>query len=227
MQARQRAQPTGTNRPTRTTTPHTPPHRRGGGANPPRPLRSPGPTHPPPHTRGGRATQGRTTTPPPSRRPQRGRETPGPIPNPEAKPPSADGTAPTRERKSRTPPGNTPPRSARGSASVGRPHGPTPHPPHTPPTPAQAPPTHRAPTTARDEADNKNHPGTKTSTGPARNEDPPQETQQQQGNPRPTARQNCAYTHPRPFPLRRTPRTVQEGRGEARRTIRRRHREPH
>ena len=52
MQARQRAQPTGTNRPTRTTTPHTPPAQ-GGGANPPRPLRSPGPTHPPPHTRGG------------------------------------------------------------------------------------------------------------------------------------------------------------------------------
>ena len=54
--------------------------------------------------------------------------------------------------------------------------------------------THRAPT-ARDEADNKNHPGTKTSTGPARNEDPPQETQQQQGNPRPTARRIYAYTH--------------------------------
>ena len=35
------------NRPTRTTTPHTPPQE-GGGADPPRPLRSPGPTHPPP-----------------------------------------------------------------------------------------------------------------------------------------------------------------------------------
>ena len=117
VQARQRAQPTGTNRPTRTTHPHTrTPARarapRRAANQTPRPLRSPEPTHPtPPHAGGrppGAAHHNPTTVPAATA----GGETPGPIPNPEAKPPSANGTAPTRERKSRTPPEHTPPARA-------------------------------------------------------------------------------------------------------------------
>ena len=136
--------------------PHTPPHRRGAGRT--RRVHYAAqdqPTHPP----RGAGPPRTTTTPPPSRRPQRGRETPGPIPNPEAKPPSADGTAPTRERKSRTPPGNTPPNGPAVPPRGRRGHNhPTPHgddgattipqarpgrdtlepaPPHRPPRPQQ------------------------------------------------------------------------------------------
>ena len=140
VQARQRAQPTGTNRPTRTTHPHAhapapAPERAGAGGEPdhPRPLRSPEPTHPTP-TRGGRppgAAHHNPTTVPAA---TAGGETPGPIPNPEAKPPSANGTAPTRERKSRTPPEHTPPARAGPAPQPGA-HparaGPHPHPYNT------------------------------------------------------------------------------------------------
>ena len=94
VQARQRAQPTGTNRPTRTTHTHTHthPHQRpsapGRAANQtPRPLRSPEPTHPTPHT--GAGHQGpRTTTPPPSRRPQRAGKRPDPYRTRKLSPPA-------------------------------------------------------------------------------------------------------------------------------------------
>lgn len=118
VQARQRAQPTGTNRPTRTTHTHTPTHtrtsaraRRGGRRTRPRVhyAAQNQPTHPP--TRGP-ATRGRAPHPTTVPAATAGGETPGPIPNPEAKPPSANGTAPTRERKSRTPPEHTPPARA-------------------------------------------------------------------------------------------------------------------
>ena len=128
MNTRQRAQPTGTNRPTQTH-PHTPPHTHGprpygqkGGDQTPgkhtastiRPTTNPPTTtHQPPHN----TTTTTTTTPQPQqpRQPRHaphhrplgghsGEDTPGPIPNPEAKTPSANGTAPNQTRKSRTPP---------------------------------------------------------------------------------------------------------------------------
>ena len=95
VQARQRAQPTGTNRPTRTTHTHTPthPHQRpsapGRAANQtPRPLRSPEPTHPTPPHAGGRPPGPRTTTPPPSRRPQRAGKRPDPYRTRKLSPPA-------------------------------------------------------------------------------------------------------------------------------------------
>ena len=93
VQARQRAQPTGTNRPTRTTHPHT---------RTPARARAPGraanqttrvhyaaqnqPTHPP-HA-GGRPPGPRTTTPPPSRRPQRAGKRPEPYRTRKLSPPA-------------------------------------------------------------------------------------------------------------------------------------------
>ena len=114
VQARQRAQPTGTNRPTRTTRTHThppaPAPERAGAGGEPDPASTTQPRTNPPHPPqgGGRppgAAHHNPTTVPAA---TAGGETPGPIPNPEAKPPSANGTAPTRERKSRTPPEHTP-----------------------------------------------------------------------------------------------------------------------
>ena len=130
VQARQRAQPTGTNRPTRTTHTHTHthPHQRpsapGRAANP-NPASTTQPRTNPPHPPqgGGRppgAAHHNPTTVPAA---TAGGETPGPIPNPEAKPPSANGTAPTRERKSRTPPEHTPPaRAGRAPQPGAHPH---------------------------------------------------------------------------------------------------------
>ena len=118
MNTRQRAQPTGTNRPTQTH-PHTPPTPTGQDptdkregtkhqGNTPRPLYGPQPTHPPQPTN-HHTTQQQPRQPrhAPHHRPlggHSGEDTPGPIPNPEAKTPSANGTAPNQTRKSRTPP---------------------------------------------------------------------------------------------------------------------------
>ena len=94
VQARQRAQPTGTNRPTRTTHTHTHahPHQR-----PSAPRRAANqtrvhyaaqnqPTHP--HTRGGPATRAAHHTPPPSRRPQRAGKRPDPYRTRKLSPPA-------------------------------------------------------------------------------------------------------------------------------------------
>ena len=133
MNTRQRAQPTGTNRPTQTH-PH-PPHTHGQAhrqdptdkregakhqGDTPRPLYGPQPTHPPQHNNHHTTTpqqqpHNNTTTTTTTRQPPHaphhrplgghsGEDTPGPIPNPEAKTPSANGTAPNQTRKSRTPP---------------------------------------------------------------------------------------------------------------------------
>ena len=127
MNTRQRAQPTGTNRPTQTH-PH-PPHPRaktlrtkGRGQTPGKHTAStirpttnpPTTTHQPPQPHHNNHTttphHNHTTTTPqhaPHHRPlggHSGEDTPGPIPNPEAKTPSANGTAPNQTRKSRTPP---------------------------------------------------------------------------------------------------------------------------
>lgn len=117
MNTRQRAQPTGTNRPTQTH-PH-PPHTHGPRptntregtkhqGNTPRPLYGPQPTHPPQPPHNTTPQQQPPQQPhAPHHRPlggHSGEDTPGPIPNPEAKTPSANGTAPNQTRKSRTPP---------------------------------------------------------------------------------------------------------------------------
>lgn len=121
MNTRQRAQPTGTNRPTQTH-PHPPtptgqdPQTQGRENTPGKHTAStirpttnpPTTTHQPPHNNNNHTT----TTPrqprhAPHHRPlggHSGEDTPGPIPNPEAKTPSANGTAPNQTRKSRTPP---------------------------------------------------------------------------------------------------------------------------
>ena len=129
MNTRQRAQPTGTNRPTQTH-PHPPtptgqdPQTQGRGPNTRETHRvhytaHNQPTHhnppttttqqQPPHHNHTTTTTTTPRQPPhaPHHRPlggHSGEDTPGPIPNPEAKTPSANGTAPNQTRKSRTPP---------------------------------------------------------------------------------------------------------------------------
>ena len=133
VQARQRAQPTGTNRPTRTTHPHAhppaPAPERAGAGGEPDPASTTQPRTNPPTPQGGPATRAAHHNPTTVPAATAGGETPGPIPNPEAKPPSANGTAPTRERKSRTPPEHTPP------ARAGRAPQPRVHPTRAKPTP--------------------------------------------------------------------------------------------
>ena len=94
VQARQRAQPTGTNRPTRTTHTHTHAHppareRRGGRRTRPRVhYAAQNQPTPPPHTRGAGHQGPRTTTPPPSRRPQRAGKRPDPYRTRKLSPPA-------------------------------------------------------------------------------------------------------------------------------------------
>ena len=138
VQARQRAQPTGTNRPTRTTHTHTPTHtrtsaraRRGGRRTRPRVhyAAQNQPTHPP---KGGAGHQGpRTTTPPPSRRPQRAGKRPDPYrtrklspPAPMVLPPPGSGRV-GHHRNTHQPTG---PRGAGAPTRRPPPRGPAPHP---------------------------------------------------------------------------------------------------
>ena len=94
VQARQRAQPTGTNRPTRTTHPHAhppaPAPERAGAGGEPDPASTTQPRTNPPHPpQGGAGHQGpRTTTPPPSRRPQRAGKRPDPYRTRKLSPPA-------------------------------------------------------------------------------------------------------------------------------------------